>query len=203
MPPEPNSAIVQAGSFWHQADFQLPPDQRRNLRRPGSLSSRMQRWCEGALPVSVVHQGHGLPTRDEARLLGLRPRERVWVREVRLGPPRQPWVKGRTVAPLREMQGPAQNLRNLGNRPLGSVLFNGRAWRRSPFLIGRMEASDLPGYLPARRSVFYHRGNRLLVTEGFYPAFWQQLRQERNEQGRPGPVTTDTVPVPDPIPEAP
>ena len=198
-----HSGFQQAGSFRQLAKYRLPPMQRRDLERPGSLSSRMQQWCVGSLPVTVLRQGVSLPTRDEARLLGLGLREQVWVREVHLGPYHEPWVKGRTVVPLRDMHGLVRGLRNLGNRPLGSVLFSNHAgrlsghnWRRSPFLLGQMVDSGLPGLLPARRSVFYHRDSRLLVTEGFYPAYWQRLQQEPQApmciSGSPAPV--DLVP---------
>lgn len=200
MPSQPHSSFVQAGSFWELADFRLSPTVRRGLRRPGSLSSRMQKWCKGALPVRVVQQGSSLPTRDEARLLGLGFREWVWVREVRLGPLHGPWVKGRTVVPLKEMHGSVRDLRNLGDRPLGSVLFNGQGWHRGPFLIGRMDAAELPGHLPARRSVFYHGNSRLLVTEGFYPAYWQRLQQE---QAAAGSVPHCPAPAPDRVMESP
>lgn len=177
MPPESTSTTAWTGPFYRKAAFQLPSSVRRALLRPGSLSSRLQAWCEGPLPVTVVNQGAALPTRDEARLLNLRPREQVWVREVRLGPVDNPWVKARTVAPLREMQGASQHLRNLGSRPLGSVLFHGRGWERSPFLLGMIGQKDKDGRLPARRSLFFNRSCRLLVTEGFFPAYWLRLDQ--------------------------
>lgn len=183
MPPESDPQDA-GGLFTRKAAFQLPTEERRALLLPGSLSSRLQRWCGGKLAVTVVSQGPTRPTRDEARLLGLKPREQVWAREVRLGPPQQPWVRARTVAPLREMQGVMQHLRNLGDRPLGSVLFNGRGWQRSPFWIGTMKPATGTEPLPARRSRFSRGRNRLLVTEGFYPAYWSRLKQERRYQNQ-------------------
>lgn len=165
-------------AFSPRADFQMRREQRAELYRPGSLSKRLQRWCAGALPVTVLRQGRCMPTRDEARLLGLRPREQVWAREVWLGPAETPWIRGRTVTPLREMKGQVQALRNLGTKPLGSVLFTGPAWRRSPFLVGHLRPAAGAPALPARRSVFYYGRSRLLVTEGFCEAYWQQAKAE-------------------------
>lgn len=185
MPPAINPSLLQPNSFLERARFQLSPQERRGLLRPGSLSNRLQQWCEGGeLQVTLIRQGPGLATRDEAAFLGLRGRERVWVREVDLGPPSRPWVHGRTVSPLTTMPGPVHYLRNLGQKPLGSLLFTGRGWRRSPLLVGTISVADHGGYLhlPARRSQFSRGRNRLLVTEGFYPAFWERLRQTHNEQ---------------------
>lgn len=188
MPPDSHSKNVRPSAFLTRAAFQLVAAQRCVLLRPGSLSSRLQRWCHGALPVTVVRQGRGLPSPDEARLLGLRSREWVWIREVQLGPPHQPWVKARTVSPLKALHGPLHFLRNLGTRPLGSVLFSGPAWRRSRFLTGVMEATDPVASLPARRSMFFHRDARLLVTEGFYPAFWRRLEHEEGSARQSSPA---------------
>ena len=184
MSPESVPFTSSVSAFKVRAGFQLAPGRRTALLRPGSLSSRLQSWSPGRLEVTVVKQGHCLPTRDEAKALGMGSREGVWMREVRLGPRLAPWVTARTVSPLKEMHGPSQFLRNLGTRPLGSILFSGRvsgrAWRRSPFQIGLLEITNAATDLPARRSVFFQRGARLLVTEGFYPRYWQQLRQDRN-----------------------
>lgn len=101
------------------------------------------------------------------------------MREVLLGPPGAPWVHARTVAPLANMQGQMRSLRNLGAKPLGLVLFNGRKWRRSPFQLGVMVMNKHREPLPARRSLFCDGENRLLITEGFCPAYWQMLEQEQ------------------------
>lgn len=192
MPPVMQSSLLKPGSFLERGRFRLSPRERRGLLLPGSLSSRLQQWCEGnELQVTLIRQGPGAATRDEAHYLGLGPRERVWVREVRLGPPLHPWVQGRTVSPLKTMPGPIHYLRNLGQKPLGSLLFTGRGWCRSPFLIGVMKASGHSGYLPARRSQFLLGQNRLLVTEGFYPAYWERLRQAQEGKSRP-----DSPPIP-------
>lgn len=199
MPSEIKSASDRTGAFVHKRAFQVPAALRSDLLRPGSLSSRLQIWCDGALPVTVISQGPARPSLDEARILNLHPRQRVWVREVRLGPAGQPWVKGRTVAPLPDMRGTLQHLKHLGKKPLGSILFQGRHWHRSPFLLGTMLADSRAGDLPARRSLFYHNGSRLLVTEGFYPAYWQRLQQQRQD-----PLNYRVAPHPrKPLPETP
>ncbi|MAL97429.1 chorismate--pyruvate lyase family protein [Hydrocarboniclastica marina] len=185
MSPAVHALAYQDARFASRADFQLPRHRRLELHRPGSLSKWLQRWCPGTLPVTVLRQGQCLPTPDEARLLALKPRERVWVREVWLGPSEAPWVKGRTVTPLREMKGRLQALRNLGTRPLGSVLFTGPAWHRSAFLVGYLLPPDSHAHpLPARRSIFSHGQSRLLVTEGFCNAYWQRLEAENAARPR-------------------
>jgi hypothetical protein len=52
------------------------------LRDRGSLTARIQ--ARGRFAVRVLRQGLGLPTADEARLLGIEPGVRAWVREVAL-----------------------------------------------------------------------------------------------------------------------
>ncbi|WP_286240592.1 chorismate--pyruvate lyase family protein [Neptuniibacter halophilus] len=148
----------------------------RNLRTwltdSGSLTQRLVNLSNGEFRVEVVSQGSALPTRSEARLLGLKPRRKALVREVHLIGCDQIWVFARTVVPFSSLRGTQRRLRLLGNRSLGSLLFSTPGMRRGPLQISRLQLADRR-QVWARRSVFYLAGQPLLVSEVFLPELLQ------------------------------
>jgi len=114
-----------------------------------------------------------VPTLEEARRLGLAPRQRAWIREVRLCGDGQPWVLARTIIPLACLEGKGRRLRNLGNKPLGAYLFSRPEWLRGPLETGLCQNSDDQQPQLARRSLF-HRGNdALMVGEYLLPTLYR------------------------------
>ena len=116
--------------------------------------------------VRLLHQGIGFPYVDEAAALSLPPRRYAWLREVALCLDDTPWVVARSVAPLAELRG--QRLERLGERSLGSWLFQQPDLRRGPIEVTR----QMPRFVAAssrwgRRSCFRHGGLSLLVQEYF------------------------------------
>ena len=100
----------------------------------GSLTSRLVKASEGAFRVRVVHQGWGRPLYSESQLLNTRRAETALVREVELLGHDTPWVFARTLIPASSLRGSARRLANLGEKPLGAVLFFRRqhaAWPHS------------------------------------------------------------------------
>ncbi len=125
--------------------------------------------------VRVLHQGFRRATLDEAPLLGLRRNEYAWVREVLLLSGTEPLVFAHTAMSRKHLRGPWNLLHRQGNRPLGETLFSSRRIARSSLhyqKLGRnhtlTQRNEMPFHsLPARRSLFRHRGAGLLVTEVF------------------------------------
>lgn len=149
------------------------------LDEPGSLTRRLRQAAPGRLEVDVVYEGWGRPWRDEARRLGIDRRRRVWVREVVLGCRGEAWIRARTVIPASALRGPLRRLRQLGSRPLGSVLFGHYPLVRGPIQVAWLRPGDAlhaaaglgsDQGLWARRSVFRIRRRRMLVSEVFLPA---------------------------------
>jgi chorismate--pyruvate lyase len=104
------------------------------------------------------------------------------VREVELLCDEMPWVFARSVIPATSLRGRARRLGNLGERPLGGVLFADPGLRRGVTQIARLlprhplyaaacdHLIEKPGELWGRRSVFFFAGKPLLVNEIFLPA---------------------------------
>ncbi len=141
------------------------------LTLEGSLTRALQLRCRERFHVDILDEGFVLPTREEARTLGIPTRQTAWIREVQLCGDGQPWVMARTIIPRYTLRGPGRRLRHLGRKPLGAYLFSRPEWQRGPFQTGLCypsESASLP--LVARRSRFYSGGAALLVGEYFLPA---------------------------------
>ncbi|WP_153108935.1 chorismate--pyruvate lyase family protein [Propionivibrio limicola] len=156
------------------------------LRDRGSLTKRLQ--TKGAFSVHLITQGLSLPTDDEAFLLGLPPRKRVWVREVELYCNGKALVFAHTIMPCRP-RGPLNRwFARLGNRSLGALLFTHPGFQRGELgytaidrhhpLFAHAASTLYPEGLPlghsaklwARRSRFVYKTQTILVTEIYSPA---------------------------------
>lgn len=149
----------------------------------GSLTTRLLRISQGDFAVSVLHQGWGRPTVDEARLLGLPHGQCAWLRETALRCHGETWVYARSVMPLATLAGELRFLQRLKNSSLGALLFRDPSLKRSRFQIAQLPLHSLPLSLiglgddvaPAqvwgRRSLFQFHGRPILVGEIFLPAF--------------------------------
>ncbi len=151
---------------------QAPCDWRGWLSDSGSLTRRLVQLSRGDFRVEVVSQGWGRPTRSEAKVLGMRSRQRALVREVQLIGNGQPWVYARSIIPAQTLTGPQRQLKRIGTRPLGALLFSDPTMRRGPLQISRLALRD-QSRVWARRSLFYLAEKPLLVCEVFLPALKQ------------------------------
>lgn len=103
------------------------------------------------------------------------------VREVELLCDEQPWVFARTLIPATSLQRSVRRLTQLGEKPLGAVLFSDPKVHRGVTQIARLQPKhplfdaacihidDRPEMLWARRTMFYLAGRPLLVNEIFLP----------------------------------
>lgn len=154
------------------------------LRARRSLTVRLRRSCGDAFSVHVLAEGWHRPMPDEARRLRIRVGRLAWIREVLLKCGDCPVMYARTVVPEDSLRGRNREIRRLGDRPLGEVLFAGRGTRRSTpevahvgrdhWLLYRVrsaasEGVALPERLWSRRVVHRLRGKPLLLSEVFFP----------------------------------
>jgi chorismate--pyruvate lyase len=138
--------------------------------------------CAGKFDVQVLSQGREYPMLNEARRLAMPLTEYALIRQVQLLCDKNVWVFARTVIPTRSLTGSQRRLARLGQKPLGEVLFADKSMRRTPMEVAEIVPGQLLyryatqhiGYRPSviwgRRSVFYLKGNPLLVSEFFLPA---------------------------------
>lgn len=152
------------------------------LKTPGSLTARLKSQCPN-LEVVVLSEQFEVPLLSESQKLGLQYNEEAWVRCVALKCQNHNWIYARTIIPDLNPQNPWQELKSLGNKPLGEVLFDMPSIKRSPFEFSKDTLAYWPylmnhlnnqtlAYKPsfARRSVFKQNGAPLLLTEVFLPA---------------------------------
>ena len=162
------------------AMVEAPAPVRAWLRDSGSLTRRLQGY--GRFRVEPRWQQLCRPRPEEARLLGLRPREAALVREVLLRVDEQPVVHARSVLPLASLRGGNQRLGHMAGRSLGAELFRRPRARRRAMWAARVPPQFLPPEAGdeaawGRLSLFHKRGRPLLVAEVFLPALWRDLQE--------------------------
>lgn len=151
----------------------------------GSLTRRLRGLCPGQFRVKIITQGWSTPLINEAHHLNISIQQRIFHREVVLHCGERPMVYARTVIPTRTLRGRLSHLANLGEKPLGEVLFTDPHIQRRDLEIARLQPGELlfesaQGPLPARqqntmntiwarRSTFAYHDKQLLVSEIFLP----------------------------------
>lgn len=149
------------------------------LTDTGSLTARLKLQCQH-FAVEVLTEGIYPLSKDEQEKLQLA-EDRSFVREVLLKLDGVPWVFARSVMPLSTLTGEQACLSQLGNNPLGQILFNAPDMQRSDIEVAEFAAKSpvqkLASQLSSRscltlfgrRSRFLLSGKALLVSEIFLP----------------------------------
>ncbi len=145
------------------------------LLDPGSLTAHLRGRLGDAMGVKVLTEGEAVPAPGEMSRLGL-PDEPAFIRRVALVRAGQPLVLARTVMPPATLRGEGRQLRNLGDTPLGELVFADFAATRSEFELAPLAPPstlfpELDTGCWARRSVLTLATGPILVTEAFLPAF--------------------------------
>ncbi|WP_157295832.1 chorismate--pyruvate lyase family protein [Pseudomonas sp. GM78] len=145
-----------------------------------SLTRRLRTLSDDEFEVILLRETTGPILPQECRVLGLRLGVMGWIREVYLAGFGRPWVYARSVINHCDPEDNDSALLQLGNVPLGSLLFGEKPYKRSEIEVCRYRdacnASSRPAYpLWARRSVFSREQTRVLVHEMFLPALWEEL----------------------------
>ena len=155
------------------------------LTTKGSLTAQLRQLCP-ELEVVILSEKLERPLTNEAQSLGLQNNEQAWIRCVLLKGGKENWVYARTVIPHFSESNPWAHLQELGNKPLGEVIFQDNHIQRTPFTFSRQPLTTWPylhqalalkstkqtGY--ARRSVFTQQQAPLLLTEVFLPNLLKQ-----------------------------
>lgn len=144
------------------------------------------------LEVVILSETFESPLSSESQCLGLAIEEQAWIRCVVLQSAGKNLIYARTVIPAMHPQNPWYELQNLGNKPLGEVLFEDKSIQRTPFQFSKDKLSHWPNlgnlanhehatdFKPpnadayARRSVFLKNQVPLLLTEVFLPELQNQ-----------------------------
>jgi len=145
-----------------------------------SLTARIIDLCGKNFSVRVLSQNWQAMTAEEASAMSLRHVHAALVREVLLCCGEEPLVYARTVIPVTTLQGAQRRYANMGNRPLGAMLFADRTMLREAVQVGRLPAQHEAGKYAesgepvwGRRSVFRVAGKPILVSEYFLPEIFR------------------------------
>lgn len=163
---------AQISQRWYDTSHPLlgiPVLLRPWLLSSGSLTQQLTNYAHGEFHVRPFNEGFKRIFLHESQLLAIPSQQRAWVREVHLyGNQTQPWVKARSIIPVKALTGEGLRLKYLGRRSLGSVLFG----RNSPRC--HRQIAKLPdGW--ARRSLYIWHDQPLIVQEVFLDQFCQTL----------------------------
>lgn len=143
------------------------------LADSGSLTRRLQRF--GLFSVTPLSQRIARPQPVEALMLGQPPRQRALIREVLLRLDGTAVVFARSILPLSSLQGANRILGHMARRSLGAELFRAPVAERRAVWLARIPQHRLPvtaaQHCWGRQSLFYKRGQPLLVAEVFLPSF--------------------------------
>jgi chorismate--pyruvate lyase len=146
-----------------------------------SLTASMVELCGEDFSVRVLSQNWQKLDAEEAATMSLEHVHSALVRQVLLCCNNQPLVYARTVIPATTIQGAQRRYANMGNRPLGAMLFADRTMRREAVQISMLPATDKANQYTdidepvwGRRSVFRVSGKPLLVSEYFLPELLRQ-----------------------------
>jgi len=147
----------------------IPESRKRDLQARGSLTERLLVASAGDFRVNVLSQRWQLPEHDESLCLGIPESEEAMVREVELICRGQPWVMARSVIPKCTLEGHYGFLADLGDKPLGEIIFQEPNLKRTSFEVCKVNAvgeMNTP-HTWGRRSVFTLGRYPILVAEFF------------------------------------
>jgi chorismate--pyruvate lyase len=168
---------------WHSQRLrEMPAGLSKWLLDPGSLTRRVIQVCgKDCFRVRLLHQGWGTPLNSERRVLHARRGVITLIREVELLCDDVPWVFARTLIPVTSLQRSVKRLTQLGERPLGAVLFSDPKVHRGMTQYARLQSrhplfhaacrhvDEQPEVLWGRRTLFTLAARPLLVNEIFLP----------------------------------
>lgn len=176
--------IYSLEPVWHK---NTQPEMPSELTIADSMTKYMQQASKQSFQVKLLAQTFKNPRPSEAFLLSISKYRGVMVREVYLLCDDQICMFARSLFPIDTLFGKGWQLQYLGEKPLGSLLFNDPKLGRSPFDFVKLHFWDedyekatthlaiKPDFLWARRSVFYWHQKELMVEEVFLPHFLDKV----------------------------
>ncbi|MBE9532989.1 MAG: chorismate lyase [Proteobacteria bacterium] len=167
---------------WHSPQRRLMPASLASwLTDIGSLTRRLQRHNQDGFSVQLLGNHWIKPLTNECPSLDISTNALAYQREVRLMDGDVANVYARTVIPRATFMAMQYRFNNLGNKPLGELLFTAPFIERGTievaclkpgqwlYEMALLEEEYRPDELWGRRSVFNISGKKLLVNEIFLP----------------------------------
>lgn len=168
---------------WHRdsplSRFYLPQRYKPMVCDQGSLTAALKIIANGTFEVQVLSQKVALPYWHEQKKLGRTPHLAAMIREVNLCIHSEPVVFARSIIPLSLAGRGGNGLANLGQSPLGHLLFkNGRTnvmQRDFICLTSEHRTERVTSNIYGRRTPYKYQGNTILVSEYFLPSLDKHL----------------------------
>ncbi len=153
----------------------------------GSLTRYIRQQCHGKFNIAIKSESWQYPMQDEVQLIKTRQSEKVFIRESWLKCDDKALIYARTIIPRKTLTGKNKKLTELGNKPLGEILFSGKTSYRASMryaeitktcsLYNQVISNDeINSRLWARQSLFYIRKKPLLIIEVFLPEITTCIR---------------------------
>ena len=167
-------------------EFQQFADDNRHcnwLFDAGSMTQKLTAAGNKPLVVKLLSSEHQDISEQEQQLLNCQISTTTFVREVVMQVDGLSWVYGRTVIPDETLKGSGRQLKQLGTKSLGDILFKNKKNLRLSMEIAKINnhhdlfpqllaevREDKALELWARRSMFLFEDSPLLVQEVFLPS---------------------------------
>lgn len=142
-----------------------------------SLTARLIALYGNDFTVRVISQCWQELDAEEAAAMSLKNVRSALVRQVLLCAGDTPLVYARTVIPATTIHGAQRRYANMGNRPLGAMLFADRTMHREAVQVAKLplnheahKYAQTDEAVWGRRSVFRVANKPILVSEYFLPA---------------------------------
>lgn len=152
------------------------------LRYAGSLTEQLQHHFGDQIKFCFIAEGWDEIRDDEREILDVLDKDEHWVRRIEWRYHDTLWIAARTIIPKKWLHPPLQQM---GNASIGHYLFRTGGYQRGAIQIAKLlpdealrHSLDLPltsietcGW--KRRSLFSMGADKLLVSEMFFPTFFQ------------------------------
>jgi len=157
----------------------LPDNVQSWTYESGSLTQRLRSSYGDAVAVKILLQRWHTPFLSERRLLNLPEHRYALTREVLLHANGKPLILARTIIPVTTIKAAKSNLSQLGNRPLGEIIFSYPKLERIAMDISLIDPSTwtqsaigeatIDRSIWGRRTVYAIAHKQMLVSEFFLP----------------------------------
>ncbi len=156
-----------------------------------SLTKLIQESCIGEFSIAIHSTGWGKAMPEEMELLDVNQDEPIFVRESWLKSDNVNLVFARSIIPGQSLDGSLSRLTDLGDRPLGEVLFAEPSCERAAMRFARLDEScDLYQHIApeldnkddiwVRQSLFKIEHKPLLILEIFLPIISRCMKQSNS-----------------------
>ena len=154
--------------LWQQAAYidwqQIPSAYHSWLKHIGSLTEKLRHISHRQVQHELLFEGW----EDEC-----------WVRKIHFFYQNQSWEWAKTVIPKNSLKGKGLQLKQLGNQPIGDILFQDPHLKRSSFEIAKIKKGSIyfdeinslvkDDHFWLRRSTFYFYRKPLVIIEALLP----------------------------------